>query len=82
MEGRDYFGKFDMEFSELSDEALIDRFNNEVGNQGWTSSRASFLAAMHTQFEQRGIDFSLIGDDSQMSLDRKVVLEGKKVSFN
>lgn len=82
MEGRDYFEKFDKALSELSDEALIDRFNNEVGNQGWTSARSSFLAAIHNQFERRGIDFSLIGDDSRMSLDRKVVLEGKKVSFN
>lgn len=61
----------------LSNKELIDRFNQEVGNSGWTCSRGAFLVALSRQFAKRGIDFSSIGDQISLSLKNKIHLEGR-----
>ncbi|PIR68192.1 hypothetical protein COU49_02500 [Candidatus Nomurabacteria bacterium CG10_big_fil_rev_8_21_14_0_10_35_16] len=42
-------------FEGMTDGQLMDAFNREVGNSGWTSSRASYLVALHEEFEKRKI---------------------------
>ncbi len=37
----------------LSDEALILKVNSEVGNRGWTSSRAEYLNCLQKELRQR-----------------------------
>jgi hypothetical protein len=66
-------------FEKMSDEELINAFNSEVGNQGWTSTRGNYLAALLQEFQDRGYDFSEIGNDEYLSLARKVKLVGKKI---
>ncbi len=63
----------------LSNQELIDRFNQEVGNSGWTGSRGAFLVALSRQFTKRGIDFSLIGDGFSLSLKNNIQLDGKVI---
>ena len=63
----------------MSDEKLIAAFNREVGNAGWTSYRASYLAALHAEFDSRGYDYSDIGDEASFSLKRRVKLINKKL---
>lgn len=37
-------------FQKMNNHALIMRYNQELGNQGWTSSRAVFLNALQAEF--------------------------------
>ena len=66
---------FLVQLSALSDEGLIERFNKEVGNPGWTSSRASFLSALHKEFDRRNFDYRAIGNHERFSLRHKIALE-------
>ena len=58
-------------FSRLSNDELLDAFNKEVGNNGWTSSRALYLAALHDEFRNRKFDYSAIGNEVSLSLKKK-----------
>jgi hypothetical protein len=66
-------------FKTNTDQDLIDAFNREVGKPGWTSSRGSYLAALHDEFKSRGFDFSAIGDQRSLSFGSKIGLIGKVV---
>ena len=63
-------------------EEIIKIFNNEVGNKGWCTARASYLGAIHSQFNTRGIDYSRIGDEKSISFSQKVKLERIKLIKN
>lgn len=66
-------------FSEFSDNELVTAYQRECGNNGWTSSRADYLADLHIEMEQR-FDCSEIIDGNSMSLRTKnVELVGNKV---
>ena len=77
----DYHKEYQDRFKKMSDDQLIDAFNREAGNAGWTSSRGSYLAALHQEFKARGYDYSIIGDKNSLSLKRKVQLVGKKIEI-
>lgn len=68
-------------FKKMDDKQLIDSFNREVGNPGWTNSRANYLSALHQEFNDRQCDYSEIGDDSKLSLKSKICLLGKKIKI-
>ena len=63
----------------MNDEQLVDAFNREVGNSGWTGSRASYLSALHEEFENRNYDYSAIGGKGSLSLKKKVRVTGNKI---
>jgi hypothetical protein len=65
-------------FKKKNDKELIDIFNREVGNPGWTSSRVTYLAALYQEFNNRGYDYSAIGDKEGLYLTHRVKLVGKK----
>ncbi|WP_053971138.1 hypothetical protein [Mangrovimonas sp. ST2L15] len=71
----EYMDKFD----KLTDQEIIEKFNNQIGNHGWGSARANYLGAIRQQYEKRNIDFSEIGDDKGMFYSNKVELNGKKL---
>jgi hypothetical protein len=67
-------------FKDMDDEHLIATFNGDVGNPGWTNSRASFCSAMAEEFERRHYDYSAIGKKNvSLSWARKIKLVGKKI---
>jgi hypothetical protein len=66
-------------FGVMNDEQLIGAFNREVGNSGWTSSRASYLAALHEEFHNRNYDCSAIDSEGGTSLKNRVKLIDKKI---
>lgn len=74
------FSYFRLLFSIMKDIEVIKAFNNQVGNLGWTSSRASYLAALHLEFDERGWNYSEIGDARGLSYRNEVYLVGKKIS--
>lgn len=63
----------------MSDEQLIAAFNRQVGNGGWTSYRATYLAALYAEFETRQYDYSEIGGKTNPSLRWKVKLINRKL---
>src|SRR5580704_13749127 len=68
-------------FATLSHGELIAAFNREVGNNGWTSARGSYLAALHDAFKRRGFDYSAVGDEGGLSLRSKIRLTGNVVEL-
>lgn len=72
------YKKFKERFKKMNDKQLLLAFNNEVGNSGWTSSRASYIAALHEEFENRGYDYSAIGNKGSLAFNKKVRLVDKK----
>jgi hypothetical protein len=73
------YERFKRRMENYSDEELIEAFNREVGNPGWVSARAAYLAAIHDEFKKRGYDYSAIGNEKELSFAKKVKLAGKKV---
>ncbi|NVP17246.1 hypothetical protein HUU51_00870 [Candidatus Gracilibacteria bacterium] len=68
-------------FEMYSDIELFETFNKEVGNTGWTSTRATFLSELHNEFDNRGFDYSNIGDTKSLSFKNKIILDGKIINI-
>ncbi len=68
-------------FKKMDDKQLIDSFNREVGNPGWTNSRANYLSALHQEFNDRGYDYSDIGGVGSLSIKNKIELLDKKIKI-
>jgi len=69
-------------FQKMNNHALIMRYNQELGNSGWTSSRAVFLNALQAEFKERGIDCKAISNDGiglKLSKEHEAFIFGKKV---
>ncbi len=66
-------------FSLLTNEELVDTFNKEVWNTGWTSSRFEYLSLLHSEFIKRRFDYSSIWDEKSLSFKYKIKLLDKKV---
>ncbi len=76
---RNFYEEFRTRFRDLSNKDLIQAFNREVGNPGWTSARAAYLAALHREFEDRGFNYSAIGNKTELSFAKRVKLDGDKI---
>jgi hypothetical protein len=79
MQGRYYFEEYAQKLSTISDLELIEKFNLEVGNNGWGTARASYLAAIHQEFNRRGFDYSQIGNVKELSFKNKIELIEKVI---
>ena len=56
---------------------LVELFNTEVGNRGWTSERSSFDAALIDAFINKGVDVSAVYDGTSISFRQKVTLDSE-----
>ncbi|MCF8416418.1 MAG: hypothetical protein K9G40_09255 [Crocinitomicaceae bacterium] len=66
----------------MSSHQLVQRYNQELGNPGWTTSRANFLSDLRVEFMKRQIDASVISPDGKglnLSKDYEAFISGKKV---
>ncbi len=63
-----YYIKFALQFADMQITELVNIFNRQVGNRGWTSMRAYHDKALIDEFQRRGVDVS-------------VVYNGKAISF-
>ena len=69
-------------FQKMNDHAIIMRYNEELGNPGWTTSRANFLSELSAEFTKRQIDVEAISPDGKgfnLSKEYEAFLSGKKV---
>src|SRR5690242_13355211 len=78
MTAEERYREYRVRFAAYSDVELVDAFNREVGNPGWTSSRGAYLRALHDEFVERGFDLTDIGGAEEMSLGSRIKLRGKK----
>lgn len=67
------------DFTRCSVNELVDRVNKEVGNPGWTSSRAEYLEALREALLQSGYDCSAFVSSSSLSLAHRLKIEGNKI---
>jgi len=79
MNPEEHFNKYLEYFKELSDKELIDVFNQEVNNQGWTSQRGAYLSAILVEFKNRYFDYSMIGSENRLSLKNRIKLVSGKI---
>ena len=67
---------------ELSDEQLVQRYNKECGNTGWTSRSCSFLVELQGELVARKLDISEITSSEgglKLKSTNKCKLVGKKI---
>lgn len=50
-------------------------FNRQIGSNGWTSSRSSYLATLYSEFEQQGFDYLSVGNQIGLSLANNVEMK-------
>ena len=57
-----YYIKFALQFADMQITELVNIFNRQVGNRGWTGMRAYHDQALIDEFQRRGIDTTNIYD--------------------
>ena len=70
-----FFQEYAARFAAASNQSLVESFNKEVGITGWTSMRASFIAALVNEFLNRGIDISAVNDGRSTDFNHHVRLD-------
>ena len=69
-----FYAQFSARFAEETLQSLIESFNGQVGNRGWSSARAYHDRALIDEFKRRGIDLSAVCKDGCTSFAHKVEL--------
>ena len=67
-----YYTKYALRFADMQITELVNIFNRQVGNTGWTSMRAYHNQALIDEFQRRGIDVSAIYNGQAASFARPV----------
>ena len=75
----EYHRSFMKELSSKQNKELIAMFNNSIGIHAYGIPRSAYLSAIKKQFILRNIDFSTIGNNTKLSLARKVKLLNSKL---
>ena len=70
----DLLSQYAARFAAASLTSLVDSFNSQVGNRGWTSARACHDTALIREFKRRGIDVSSVSHGDSISLAHHVQL--------
>ena len=60
---------------------LVESFNSQVGNRGFTSARAAHDVALIRELIRRGIDVSAVYDGKWISFAKRVVLNNNKLEI-
>lgn len=76
---RDYFDEYSKLFLSYTDQQLVDAFNGQVQLLAWNIARSAYLWALQNSFDVRGIDYSIIGNPSNVSYANYVHLIGMKL---
>ena len=80
MTWEEYHIEFMKSLENESDLELVHHFNKSTGIRAFGVARSAYLSALRKQFEIRGFDFSMIGDDFGWSFKRKIRLyKGKLI---
>ena len=72
----DLLSQYAARFAAASLTSLVDSFNSQVGNRGWTSARACHNTALIREFKRRGVDVSSVSHGDSISFAHHVQLAG------
>lgn len=64
--------RFAEKFITYSIEQLVELFNREVGNNGWSSMRAAQDCALMDEFIRRGVNVAAVYDGQEISFERRI----------
>ncbi len=67
-----YYIKFALQFADMQIPELVNIFNRQVGNTGWTGMRAYHDQALIDEFQRRGIDVTVIYDGKTTTFTHSV----------
>ena len=67
--------EFAVRFRAASTQSLVEEFNRQVGNAGWTSARANHDQALISEFRNRRIDTSAVYDGQSIDFGRCLRLD-------
>lgn len=73
------YNDFAEQFAASSITSLVDSFNRQVGNRGWTSARAAHDLALIDELKRRGIDVSAVFDGTVISFAHHVELDNNSL---
>ena len=75
------FNDFVAHFATASLTSLVESFNSQVGNRGFTSARAAHDIALIKEFIRRGVDMSAVYDGNGISFAKRVALNNNKLEI-
>ena len=67
-----YYIKYALQFADMQIPELVNIFNRQVGNTGWTGMRAYHDQALIDEFQRRGIDVTVIYDGKTTTFTHSV----------
>jgi trehalose-6-phosphate synthase len=75
---KEYFDELHEEMANRSVESLVEEFNQQVGNTGWTSIRGLHDSVLIDTLIAKGVDVSAVYDGVTISFKRKIKLNEDK----
>ena len=75
---KEYFDELQEEMANKSVEELVEEFNQQVGNTGWTSIRGVHDSVLIDTLIAKGVDVSAVYDGVDISFKRKIKLNEDK----
>ena len=73
------YNEFAAHFAASTLTSLVESFNSQVGNRGFTSARAAHNKALIDEFVRRGIDVSAVYDGTATSYAHHVELDNNRL---
>lgn len=67
-----YYIKFALRFADMQIPELVNEFNSQIQNRGWSSMRAYHNQALVDEFDRRGIDNTTIRNGGSISFAHPV----------
>ena len=67
-----YYTKYALQSADMQIPELVNIFNSQVQNRGWSSMRAYHDQALIDEFRRRGIDITAVSDGKTTSFARPV----------
>lgn len=73
------YNEFAARFAASTLTSLVESFNSQVGNRGFTSARAAHDQALIDELVRRGIDVSAVFDGTALSFAHHVELDNNRL---
>ena len=71
--------EFENDLIELSDEELVERYNDDVATEAWKSAATGYAEVMLREFQRRDLDVSVIADGDTLTYDTRVQLDDDRI---
>ena len=69
----EYLNELKESMAKRSIESLVEEFNQQVGNTGWTSIRGVHDSVLIDTLIEKGVDVSAVYDGCDISFEKRVV---------